>query len=164
MDNFKPQIICDTKQKLYKHTLKHEQIKSLGYEIINCSLPCGDYQFFGKGNIVIDTKKDVIELANNIFHDHERFRNELILAQRNCIKLIILIEEVLPVGGLSNWESPIYKSNTYKHLKGEQKSKINPITLKKAMITMQKKYGVKFMFCDKKDTGKKIISILTEDY
>lgn len=39
----------------------------------------------------------------------------------------------------------------------------NGVTLMKACMTMQKKYGVEFMFCSSKDAGRKIIELLGGD-
>ena len=36
-------------------------------------------------------------------------------------------------------------------------------TLYKILYTQERKYGCKFLFCDKKDTGKEIIRILSEN-
>ena len=43
---------------------------------------------------------------------------------------------------------------------GLPKYKFNPETLRKALITMQDKYGVKFRFCDGRSTGKRLIEYL----
>ena len=36
-------------------------------------------------------------------------------------------------------------------------------TLYKILCTQERKYGCKFLFCEKKDTGKEIIRILSGD-
>lgn len=36
-------------------------------------------------------------------------------------------------------------------------------TLYKILNTMQRKYGVEFLFCEKKDTGRRIIELLGSD-
>ena len=43
---------------------------------------------------------------------------------------------------------------------GRPKFKFDPAILKKAMLTMQEKYGVKFRFCDGRSTGKVLIEYL----
>ena len=42
-------------------------------------------------------------------------------------------------------------------------TKADPSRLRKAMYTMQEKYGVKFLFCDAHSTGKRILELLTKD-
>jgi hypothetical protein len=39
-------------------------------------------------------------------------------------------------------------------------ARFDPAILRKAMITMQQEYGVKFRFCDGRSTGKQIIEYL----
>lgn len=143
----------DTRQQEGKHKNIHAYCEKTGIEIIRQALNVGDYQIAGKGNISVDTKQNVLELAMNVFQDHDRFRDECIRAQKCDIQLIILIEEALPDGGLREWKPPIGRD-------GLPLSRINPATLRKAMITMQKEYGVKFRFCDGRSTGKIMMEYL----
>ena len=48
--------------------------------------------FLGCYNIAVDTKMDLMELYGCMVQSHERFRDELLLAQNNNIKLYILTE------------------------------------------------------------------------
>ena len=157
---FKRTILVDSRQQEYKHYTKHEQLKKMGYKLMVSKLPIGDYAFIDNLSIVVDTKKDNFELFSNLTKDHVRFRNELIKAQENNIKLTILVEEKLPQGGLNNWKSPVWKSTTARHKKGSLVTMANPETMRKVMITMQEKYGVRFLFCDKSETGRWIVDIL----
>jgi len=143
----------DTRQQKGKHKNIHAYCEKMGIEIIRQALNVGDYQIAGNGSISVDTKQSVLELASNVFQEHSRFRDECLRAQRCSIQLIVLIEEVLPDGGLRKWKSPIGRD-------GLPLSRINPTTLRKAMITMQAEYGVKFRFCDGRSTGKIMIEYL----
>ena len=143
----------DTRQQKGKHKNIHAYCEKMGIEIIRQALNVGDYQIAGNGSISVDTKQSVLELASNVFQEHSRFRDECLRAQRCGIQLIVLIEEVLPDGGLRKWKPPIGRD-------GLPLSKINPTTLRKAMITMQVEYGVKFRFCDGRSTGKIMIEYL----
>lgn len=145
----------DTRQQAGKHRNIHAYCERHGIEIIRQGLNVGDYQIAGKGNITVDTKYGVPELAMDLFQDHERFREECLRAQRCGIRLIVLTEEQLPGGRLDNWRSPIGWDGLPMH-------KFRPEVLRKAMITMQEEYGVKFRFCDPRSTGKQIIEYLTE--
>lgn len=144
----------DTRQQAGKHRNVHVYCEQHGIEIIRQALNVGDYQIAGKGDISVDTKMGVPELASCCFQEHERFRDELERAQRCGIKLIILTEENLPGGRLENWRSPMGRD-------GRPRYRFDPATLKKAMITMQDKYGVAFRFCDGRSTGKQLIEYLT---
>jgi ribosome-associated protein len=144
----------DTRQQIGKHENIRKYCEKQGIEIIRQALNVGDYQIAGKGDISVDTKYGVPELASNVFQDHERFRDECLRAQRCGIQLFVLVEENLPGGRLDNWRSPIGWDGLPVH-------KFRPDVLRKAIITMQEEYGVKFRFCDPMHTGMWLIRILT---
>ena len=143
----------DVRNKPGKHKNIEAYCKQNGIEIIRQCLCVGDYQISNKGDIVVDTKSDVKELAMDVFQDHERFRGECERAQRCGIKLIVLVEETLPEGRLDKWVSPLGRD-------GKPKYKFDPAVLRKAMYTMQEKYGCQFRFCDARSTGKQLIEYL----
>ena len=146
-------LLEDTRNQAGKHDNIHAYCEKVGVEIIRQALCVGDYAVANRHDICVDTKKDVLELAMDIFQDHRRFREECLRAQRCGIKLIVLIEESLPGGKLENWRSPIGRD-------GRPISRVDPARLKKAMITMQKEYGVRFRFCDGRSTGKRLFEYL----
>ena len=143
----------DTRQQAGKHRNVHIYCEQHGIEIIRQALNVGDYQIAGKGDISVDTKMGVPELASNCFQEHDRFRDECMRAQRCGIQLIVLIEEQLPGGRLDWWRSPIGWDGLPMH-------RFNPETLRKVMLTMQEEYGVKFRFCHPASTGKQMIEYL----
>ena len=143
----------DTRQQTGKHENIRKYCERNGIKLIRQALNVGDYQIAGKGNITVDTKMNVRELAMDVFQDHDRFRAECERAQEAEIQLIILVEEKLPKGGLRNWRSPIGSD-------GLPMFKFDPVILRKAMLTMQEKYGVKFRFCDPRSTPSELIAYL----
>ena len=143
----------DTRQQAGKHKNIHDYCEREGIRIIRQALNVGDYQIAGKGDISVDTKQGVIELAGNVFQEHERFRDECVRAQDCGILLIVLVEESLPGGRLDRWRPPIGWN-------GKALTRFNPETLRKAMITMQQEYGVRFRFCDGRNTGQFLIDYL----
>jgi len=143
----------DTRQQPGKHRNIHAYCEQHGIEIIRQALNVGDYQIANKGDISVDTKYGVPELALCCFSEHLRFRAELERAQRCGIQLIILTEETLPQGRLDYWRSPTGRD-------GLPMYKFNPETLRKVLITMQEKYGCKFRFCDGRSTGKVLLEYL----
>lgn len=149
-------IYEDTRQQKNKHRNIHAYCRKQGIEIIRQGLNVGDYMLAGPGGggVSIDTKYGVPELAMCIFQEHERFRDECVRAQKCGIKLIILTEETLPGGRLDNWRSPIGWDGLPMH-------KFKPEILRKAMITMQNEYGVRFLFCRPESTGMWVIRLLT---
>jgi ERCC4-type nuclease len=146
-------IYEDTRQQKGRHKNIDAYCRQQGIEVIRQALNVGDYQIAGKGEISVDTKQGIPELANNCFQSHERFRDECERAQRCGIRLIILVEEVPPDGDVSRWRSPLDRN-------GGAKYQFNPATLKKVMETMTERYGVQFRFCDGRSTGKLLIEYL----
>lgn len=150
----------DTRQQKGKHKNIMEHCRMNGIEIIRQALNVGDYMIAGpeyggiKGDICVDTKYGVPEIAMCMFQDHDRFREECERARRCGIQLIVLIEEHLPGGRLDNWRSPIGWDGLPMH-------RFKPDVLRKAMYTMQREYGVKFRFCDPEETGQQLIDYLT---
>ena len=155
-------LLEDTRNKVGEHKNIQAYCEHNGILLRRSKLYVGDYQIADNAKVAVDTKQDVIELAGNIFQSHERFRRECLRAQEAEIQLIILIEEELPQGGLVNWKSPTYRSTTRYHRYGDPISRINPSTLKKAMLSMTDKYGVQFRFCDWRSTGRLLIKYLQE--
>ncbi len=179
-------IIEDTRQQIGKHKKTNEQLEKLGVKLIRSKLPCGDYANMLNMSIIIDSKKDLQECVNNICgKSHERFRRECQLAKENGIKLIILIEHggnIKDLESVVGWSNPrqfLYERKIRKEFgipRGTDfqaeitelkthgvKIVRGPTTgeeLYKAMVTMSEKYGVEWVFCDKKDTGKRIVEIL----
>ena len=145
--------------------------KEQGINVVRSKLYVGDYALLHNMKVIVDRKKDMLEIGGNICdkEEHQRFKQELIKAQENGIKLIILIEDenIYNTFGVRFYKSPVYKSNGYKngvfHRRGEPMSKINFAALSKAMETMEEKYGCKFMFAKKENYGKKVLEILMKE-
>ena len=142
-------LLEDTRNKAGEHRNIARYCEENGIVIRRSKLYVGDYQVANRGDIAVDGKQSVLEIAGNVFQEHRRFRDECIRAQEAGIRLIVLIEEALPGGRLDLWVPPIAV-------------RFSPVTLRKAMLTMQEKYGVSFRFCDKKDTGRMLMDYLTE--
>lgn len=149
-------ILCDTRQQADKHLNIDSYFKKTGIPVDRCGLYVGDYVIANSQARSVDTKQDVLELAKDIMSsDHERFRRECERAQNAGIALLILTEEQLPSGGLSEWQSPTTA-------RGVPLTRASGESLKRAMLTMTAKYGVRFRFCRPSDTGRIIVEYLTE--
>ena len=146
-------LLEDTRNQIGKHRNIEAYCRMTGIEIIRQALLVGDYMIANQGSVSVDTKQDVRELAMDIFQEHRRFRDECERAQKCGITLIVLTEETLPGGRMENWRSPVGRD-------GRPICRFDPKTLRKAMITMQEKYGVKFRFCDGRSTGKVMMEYL----
>ena len=166
----------DTRQKPNKNADIRKQLEALGHTVRRFGMPCGDYQIFGKGDVVIDTKQDMNEVYSNVITDHERFANEARLAQEAGIKLIILVTDpiVSSIDDVRLWRNP--RRERWFMVKAMQRkgkmltvkqSKTPPCAsdrLQKAMVTMTLRYGITWLFCERERVGEEIIRLLTEEY
>ena len=143
-------IIEDTRNQIGKHKLLNAELERLGIKVIRSKLYVGDYSRLDNQTVCVDTKKDWLEIANNLTKQHERFRNECLRARNGGIRLIILVEEEIPA---SEWKSPVRRN-------GKVISQVKGEVLQKIVNTMQEKYGVEFIYCDKTQTAQKLLEIL----
>lgn len=164
-------IQCDTREHKAEIQRIEKQFDALGVQHYRSKLYVGDYMNLDNPRLVIDRKKDLQELCGNVTQQHERFRNELIRAQEQGIKIIILCEhgeEIATLEDVFFWVNPrrkFYKWVTVngrpKRVKVEpKKMAISGEQLYKSLSTITERYGVEFQFCEKEDTGKRIVELL----
>jgi len=148
-------LIEDTRQKESKHDNIKAYCDMNNIVIVQKVLQVGDYmlgefkdyRYKETGNISVDTKADIGELANDLYRDKISFNKKYSKCYHNNIKLVVLVEEeIKSMKELLSWTS--------KH------TKINGRMLYNMIHTLKVSYGIRFMFCDKKDTCKNIIRIL----
>ena len=128
-------------------------------------LMVGDYMNYDNPRVIVDRKQNLTEVCSNVCQDHDRFRRELVLAKENGIQLIILCEHGKDIKSLEDvifWQNP--RSEKRKKIYGKwQTVHTNAMkgdVLYKILTTLQEKYGVRFEFCDKDETGKRIVELL----
>lgn len=161
-------IQVDSREKAHAITRILEHFHASGVKYYISKLYIGDYMNLDNPRVIVDRKQNLDELCGNVCRQHERFRAELIRAQENGIRLIILCEHGHGIKSLDDvlfWRNP--RARTKKLINGrwvwtEQKV-MHGDTLYKILCTMQRKYGVSFMFCDKGETGRRIVEILSND-
>ena len=148
-------IIEDTRQQAGKHEHKHAWFRAHGIEICRSKLPWGDYAPIPP--VSIDTKENMLEIAGNICgKEHTRFINECKAARDAGCQLIVLVENtdgITDVSQVDRWQNPReeYSPNC-----------VQGPRLQKAMLTIQERYGVRFMFCAPEDSAPIIEGILRE--
>lgn len=119
-------------------------------------LPCGDYMSLDNARFAIDRKQSLLEVCNNVCQDHKRFINELKRANEFGIRLVFLVEHSRNINTLDDvlrWKNPRLKTSPLA-VSGER--------LYKILSTIEKTYNTKFYFCDKTNTGKRIVELLNE--
>lgn len=145
----------DSNNKLGKHKTKNDYWKRNGIEVDRSHrLLVGDYMIDLNGNISIDTKQSLTELASNMFCDKERFEKECIKAKNNNIKLIFLIEENFDKDKLLKWRPK-------EKIDGKRFLNVYGWQVYNEMKRYAQLFGVKFRFCHKLATGKTVIDLLT---
>ena len=146
------QIDTREKQKAIKKII--EEFDKQGIKHISSKLYVGDYVSLDNSKLVIDRKRNLQELCGNVCQGHKRFKAELVRAQESGIKVIILCEHggnIKTLGDVNKWVNPRLKTSPLA---------VSGARLFKILYTMSKTYGVDFVFCNKSQTGKKIIELL----
>lgn len=146
------QIDTREKQKAIKKILA--EFDNSGVKHISSKLYVGDYMSLDNPRLIIDRKKDLLELCGNVCQQHKRFINELQRAGDAGIKLIVLCEHgdgIKRLEDVNRWYNP--------------RLRVSPLAVSgqrlfKILYSISAKYGVDFMFCSKNETGRKIIEIL----
>lgn len=129
----------------------------------------GDYMNYDNPRLIIDRKQNLTELCSNVCQGHDRFRRELMRAQENEIRLIFLVEHGKSVERLQDviwWDNP----RSVRRVRGDD-GKWRDIATKamqgevlyKILCTLERKYGCRFLFCEKEETGRRIIELLGGD-
>ena len=153
-------ILTDTRQQKDSHITK--AFDAAGILHIRTGLPSADYMavrynpsggFFLDYSTLIDTKKDLEEIASNLCNtqNHERIKREIFKARELGAKQFIFLinsGKIKSVEDLKNWSS--------------KRTQVRGETLLKIFKTMTKKYDIKFILVPKKKMGEMIIKLLNQ--
>lgn len=149
-------IQVDSREKGNKDIL--EYFDSIGQKYIISKMYTGDYQDVNSAKVLIDRKDSLVELAHNLCKvtEHRRIKEEITRAcEIGCERFIFLISEenIRRVSEVNTWIVP-------KKRGGQAITKVRPEVLEKIMFTMERKYGVEFIFVPKKHMGNAILNLL----
>jgi len=150
-------VQVDSREKAHAIQKILEEFDRQGVDWFVSKLPTGDYMSLDNPRLVIDRKQNLNEVCNNVVQDHKRFAAELERAKRYGIHLIVLIEHgkgIKTLDDVMDWQNPRLKQSPMA-VSGERLFKILS-----AMQNNHDKYDVEFLFCDKSETGNRIIEIL----
>lgn len=150
-------ILRDTRQQKENHIIKEFDKQNILH--IQTKLESADYMavrqdekgFYTDYSVLIDTKKDLLELCNNLAHtsEHSRVVREIELGKTlGCKDFIFLIGEnnIKTIEDIKNWSS--------KH------TKVTGDTLYKIMNTFKEHHNCRFIIVPKKKMGEMIIKLL----
>lgn len=150
-------LIIDSREKPKAIKTILAQVEEAGVPYMVSKLPIGDYMDFQRPELIIDRKQNIAEIAKNCTSDHRRFKAELERAKMVGSKLVILVEQnrykdrdkwihVETIDDLMLWSSP------HTTIRGEKVYRV--------LRAWSAKYDIEVVFCDKRQTGKKILEIL----
>lgn len=164
-------IQIDSREHKWELARIQRQLTSLGCKTIVSKLYVGDYQSLDNPRLVIDRKKDLQELCGNVCQQHERFKAELVRAMQNGIKIVILCEhgeDIKTMEDVYFWQNPRKYQMRWKTVDGKRIKEVisakavDGCQLYKSLCTIRDRYNVDFVFCQKHETGQKIVEILGE--
>lgn len=109
----------------------------------------GDYQMEGRPNITVDRKYGMQEIYQCLVGDKSRFLREVRRCHDKGVKLVILIEQsnIKTLADVANNWTPKYGTVTSREIA-------------ERMYRLHVSYGVEFLFCDRRSTGRRIVEIL----
>lgn len=143
-------IIVDTRE----HEAPLQRIlpafEALGVDYERRKLDVGDYINPENPLLTVDRKMHLGELCTNLCSvDKGRFWREIRRAKDSGIKLIVLCEhggKVKTIQDVAGWTSKY--------------SAVSGRTLMEKIYQVHISYGVEFLFCDKRNTAKRIVELL----
>ena len=151
-------ILTDTRQQKENHINK--TFDKHGIIHIRTGLPSADYMALryeeGKGfyldySVLIDTKKDLLELCGNLTKDHDRLVREIDKGHElGCEEFVFIIGDtkIKTIEDIKKWSSPHTKVKGY--------------VLLKIMQTFKEHHNCKFVIVPKKEIGNKVIDLLSK--
>ncbi len=141
-------IICDTREQKNQRILQYFETHDIPY--VERKLDTGDYMDSEKMDVTIDRKQNLGELLRNMCSsDKSRFWREIRRSKEEGIKFIILCEhggQYKTIRDVANYKS--------------QYSRISGRELMERMYAAHIAYGVEFLFCDKRSTGRRVAELL----
>lgn len=143
--------IFDSRERKNDHVKAYFDKHGLEYKTM--ALSVGDYMT-ENGKVSVDRKQNLSELATNLMNktDRSRFWKEVRRAREQGIKLIVLCEhggKIRSIRDVSGWSSPY--------------SPVSGRALMEEIYRVTISYGVEFIFCSKRSTGRRIVELLKED-
>ena len=162
-------IQIDTREQKNNHITDYFDLTGIKY--IRSKMYVGDYQRVDSGSVCIDKKFGLDEMYSCVVSGYDRFADECKRAKAAGISLIVLIEDddITCLSQVRTWENPRRaKWERFEEAKAKGKrvpahSSIPPVSserIEKRMRTLSKRYGVRWEFCKKADTAKRILELL----
>ena len=146
----------DTREKPNAITKILAYFDKHGIDAVRMKLDVGDYMTDPFGRVSVDRKQNLCEVVGNVCQQHKRFTAECLRAKEAGIKLIFLVVhggQIKSLEDVKGWENPRLDYSPYA---------VSGKRLYQIMKTYESKYGVRWEFCDKRSTGRRIVELLKE--
>ncbi len=151
-------VIVDTREKPRAIVKILAEFDRRGVDYVRRKLNFADYADPDRlPGPVIDRKQNLNEVASNVTVDRKRFVREIERCNASGCRLIVLVEHSNRVRCLEDvisWKNPRLKESPYA-VSGDRLFKI--------MKAMENYYGIRWEFCNKQSTGRRIIELLGGD-
>lgn len=166
-------IQIDSREKARAITKIVQTFEKEGVNHFTSKLLVGDYMNLDNPRLIIDRKQNLQELCQNVCQQHERFKRELLKAMQANIQLIILVEHGADIKTLEDvyfWQNPRKHEVRWRMVNGKREKyvvsakAVDGNQLYKSLLTIRDRYNVRFEFCEKKNTGKRIIELLGKNH
>lgn len=129
-----------------------------GVKHVSTKLYVGDYRELENPTRIIDRKHTISELAQNATSGHARFKRELDRLQYIGGEMVVLVEQnkykdingqwvtIHDIADLMFWKNP--------------RGTVNGVTIYRVLSAWEHKYNIRFEFCARSATGRRIMEIL----
>ena len=148
-------VIVDTREKPRAIVKILAEFDRRGVDYVRRKLNFADYADPDRlPGPVIDRKQNLNEVASNVTVDRKRFVREIERCNASGCRMIVLVEHSNRIRRLEDvigWKNPRLKESLYA-VSGER--------LYKIMKAMEGYYGIRWEFCNKQSTGRRIIELL----
>lgn len=167
----------DTRQREGKHEAKRAWFEAHGIEVVRKKLDAGDYAT-DQSNILIDTKRNLAEVAMDVGRDHDRFAREMERARDAGCRLVVLVEVGFPYRStedVTRWVNDTCKRcDQYRRLlcdpaangrcKRYRSKPMRGSTMAKIIHSMERDYGCRFEYVNPRYSARRICELLGVSY
>ena len=139
--------IFDSREKKNEHIKAYFEKHGIPFKVQK--LDEGDYQVEGSPDRTVDRKQNLQEMYNCVVNDKSRFMKEVRRCYEKRIKLYVLIEHGVQIKSLADVQKWRPKYGT-----------ISSREIAERLYRLHISFGVEFLFCNKRSTGKRIVELL----
>lgn len=170
-------IYEDTRQQKGKHKAKRQWFEAHGIEVVSRKLDTGDYAT-DTSNVLVDTKRNLAEVAMDVGRDHDRFARELARARDAGYRLVILVEVGFPyrtTADVARWTNDACKRcDYYKRLMCDPSASgrcrkyhgkpMRGSTMAKIITSLERDYDCRFEYVNPRYSARRICELLGVSY